>query len=91
MNCVERTTHNLHVDCCYFAGGYNISMTLQLPIIAHQILATYEIPIIDYYNLSMALYDDHVTIPQSISGKLDCMHFCRPGLGEVPYTNVISV
>eukprot|EP00878_Enallax_costatus_P023036 GHUV01024486.1.p2 GENE.GHUV01024486.1~~GHUV01024486.1.p2 ORF type:complete len:163 (+),score=40.15 GHUV01024486.1:581-1069(+) len=65
-------------------GGYNISMTLQLPAIAHQILAeTYEIPVIDYYNLSIVLYDAHITPSQSISGAIDCLHFCRPGLGEI--------
>lgn len=33
----------------------------------------------------MALYDGHITAAQSIAGVTDCLHFCRPGMGEVRY------
>jgi hypothetical protein len=43
----------------------------------------YDIQIIDNYNISLALYNSHVTAAQSIAGIIDCLHFCRPSLGEV--------
>jgi hypothetical protein len=46
-------------------------------------LSRYDIHIIDNYNISLTLYNSHVTAAQSIAGIIDCLHFCRPSLGEV--------
>jgi hypothetical protein len=48
----------------------------------------YDIPIIDNYNISLTLYNSHVTAAQSIMGIIDCLHYCRPSLGEVRGTRV---
>lgn len=41
------------------------------------------ISVIDVYAESLALFDGHVMPDQSIGGGRDCLHYCRPGFGEV--------
>lgn len=86
MKILSKTHTLMHPKpCCHVCtGGYDIPTCLLLPAIAHEIMGTqYNIPVIDFYNTSMALFDGHITAAQSIAGTIDCMHFCRPGLGEV--------
>jgi hypothetical protein len=47
------------------------------------LLRRHGVPVLDSYEASLQLHDGHVTVPQSIAGIIDCLHFCRPSLGEV--------
>jgi Fe-S-cluster-containing hydrogenase component 2 len=47
------------------------------------LLCRHGVPVLDSYEASLQLHDGHVTVPQSIAGIIDCLHFCRPSLGEV--------
>lgn len=42
----------------------------------------YGIPVLPAFNISVPLYDNHANIPMA-NGKLDCMHYCHPGVPQV--------
>eukprot|EP00775_Hariotina_reticulata_P002003 gene2003-2325_t len=65
-------------------GGYDQKMGSEVARMAHSILTgKYGIPVIDTYNISSQLYFGHVSARQSVSGKIDCLHMCRPGMPEI--------
>ncbi|KAF6253109.1 hypothetical protein COO60DRAFT_466846 [Scenedesmus sp. NREL 46B-D3] len=64
-------------------GGYNLSLGHDMAGLAHRIMGRHRVSVLDSYNASLQLHDGHVTLPQSIAGVLDCLHFCRPSLGEI--------
>uniref|UniRef100_A0A383WB69 Uncharacterized protein n=1 Tax=Tetradesmus obliquus TaxID=3088 RepID=A0A383WB69_TETOB len=72
-------------------GEYNTSIGLETAAMAHDILSKYGIQIIDNYNISVALYNSHITAAQSIAGIIDCLHYCRPSLGEIELWKLYTI
>lgn len=68
---------------CPAAGeGSSIEVSDQVGQFAHAALDG-AMPVIDFYNLTLALQRSHVSKARSFQGKWDCLHFCRPGLPEI--------
>jgi hypothetical protein len=58
-------------------------LSIQRACLPMPLLCRHGVPVLDSYEASLQLYNSHVTVPQSIAGSIDCLHFCRPSLGEV--------
>lgn len=45
----------------------------------------YGVGLVDSWNISVAMNEAHINVRQSYEGKMDCVHFCRPGMPEVSF------
>jgi hypothetical protein len=71
-----------------FAAGILLCLILPCSILPPLLLLVvllcrHGVSVLDSYHTSLQLHEGHVTVPQSIAGIIDCLHFCRPSLGEV--------
>ncbi|WIA16302.1 hypothetical protein OEZ85_013003 [Tetradesmus obliquus] len=65
-------------------GGYPLEFGKTLQRAARDILTVkYGVPLISSYQASLMLHDGHVLPRQTIAGRVDCLHYCRPGMPEI--------
>eukprot|EP00882_Tetradesmus_deserticola_P028338 GHRQ01031567.1.p1 GENE.GHRQ01031567.1~~GHRQ01031567.1.p1 ORF type:complete len:258 (+),score=64.81 GHRQ01031567.1:276-1049(+) len=50
--------------------------------LASEVLSRQGLPVLPFFNISVPLHDNHASVPL-VSGKLDCMHYCHPGIPEM--------
>lgn len=63
--------------------GSNVAVFEAITNSSHDILERHHMRLVDYSALSVPLNMSHVTWRASLANKLDCLHFCRPGLPEI--------
>ncbi|KAF8065611.1 hypothetical protein HT031_003212 [Scenedesmus sp. PABB004] len=65
-------------------AGKSLAVGAELHRLAHEIMASkYGVPVVDSHAASVFLHDGHVQPRQTIAGRVDCLHMCRPGMPEI--------
>ncbi|KAF6261763.1 hypothetical protein COO60DRAFT_1636588 [Scenedesmus sp. NREL 46B-D3] len=66
------------------AGAYQQAWDLGIVInqLANEVLSRQGLPVLPFFNITLPLHDNHASVPL-VSRKLDCMHYCHPGVPQM--------